>query len=101
MQIESDVNELLTVAGRPTIRGECDIANARQIEEWLAGFDMQPLEVDLSGVTFIDSTALRALLNVRRRNRHMRIVNPSEAAFKLFEITGTVDYLVHGKDIFS
>jgi anti-sigma B factor antagonist/stage II sporulation protein AA (anti-sigma F factor antagonist) len=101
MQLESDVNELRTVTGRPTIRGECDISNARQIEEWLAGFDTQPLEVDLSGVTFIDSTALRALLNVRRRNRHMRIVNPSEAACKLFEITGTVDYLVHDKDIFS
>ncbi|MEO5838777.1 MAG: STAS domain-containing protein [Acidimicrobiales bacterium] len=101
MRLESQLNELLVIAGRPTIRGECDIDNAHQIEEWLATFDSQPLEVDLSGVTFIDSTALRALLNVRRRNRHMRVVDPSDAASKLFEITGTVDYLVHDRDIFS
>jgi anti-anti-sigma factor len=93
--------ELIVVDGRPTIRGECDLQSTTEIETWLATFDGQPLEVDLSGVTFFDSTAIRAFLNVRRRNRHMRVVNPSTAVLKVLEITGTVDYLVDGKDIFS
>ena len=101
MQLESDRNELLVIDGRPTIRGERDLANAREMEEWLTTFDTQPLEVDLSGITFFDSTALRALLNVRRRNHHLRVVNPSEVVANLLEVTGTVDYLVHGRDIFS
>ena len=90
---------------RIVVKGEIDLAAAptllRRLDDALEADPGGALEIDFGGVTFIDSTALRALLNVRRRNRHMRIVNPSEAAFKLFEITGTVDYLVHGKDIFS
>ncbi len=57
---------LTLIDGRPTIRGDCDFAAARDIESWLATFDAQPLEVDLSGVTFFDSSALRAFLNVHR-----------------------------------
>ena len=92
---------LTVIGGRPTIRGDCDIAAARDIEGWLATFDAQPLEVDLSGVTFFDSSALRAFLNVRRRNRHLRIVEPSEAVLRVLEITGTVEFFVGGQDILS
>jgi anti-anti-sigma regulatory factor len=54
---------------RPTIAGECDLLSASEIEAaWLATLDHQPLEVDLSEVTFCDSSALRAFLNLRRRN---------------------------------
>lgn len=86
------------VDGRPTLRGECDLASAHDIEAWLATFDHQPLEVDLSGVTFFDSSALRAFLNIRRRNPHLRIINPSEPVRKVLEITDTAEYLINGKD---
>ena len=89
---------LTIIDGRPTIRGDCDIAAARDIEAWLATFDSQPLEVDVSGVTFFDSSALRAFLNAHRRNRDMRLVAPSEAVLKTLEITGTIGYLVDGCD---
>ncbi|TML07512.1 MAG: STAS domain-containing protein [Actinobacteria bacterium] len=89
---------LTIIGGRPAIRGDCDIAAARDIEAWLATFDSQPLEVDVSGVTFFDSSALRAFLNVHRRNRHMRMVEPSEAVLKTLEITGTIGYLVDSRD---
>ena len=92
---------LTVTGGRPTVRGDCDLAAARDIEGWLATFDAQPLEVDLSGVTFFDSSALRAFLNVHRRNRHLRIVAPSEPVLKVLEITGTVEFFVGGRDIFS
>ena len=89
---------LTIIDGRPTIRGDCDIAAAREIEAWLATFVSQPLEVDLSGVTFFDSSAVNAFLNVQRRNRNMRLVAPSEAVLKTPEITGTIGYLVDGRD---
>ena len=44
--------DLVIVDGRPAMRGECDLASAEMIERWLASFDGDPLEVDLSGVTF-------------------------------------------------
>src|SRR5437016_4084244 len=92
---------LTIIDGRPTIRGDCDIAAAREIEAWLATFDGAPLEVDLSGVTFFDSSALRTFLHVVRRNPHVRIVNPSTAVLKVLEVTGTVEYLVGGRSIFG
>src|SRR5688572_24805555 len=86
--------ELARIDGRPAIRGECDIANAAAIEVWLADFDMEPLDIDLRDVTFFDSTALRVFLEARRRNQHLRIVNPSRPVLKVLDITGTLEYLL-------
>ena len=90
--------EMLIIKGRPAIRGQCDLSAVREIEEWLATFDARPLEVDLSGVTFFDSMALRAVLNARGRNPHLRVVNPSKAVRRVLEITGTTNYLVDDTD---
>lgn len=80
---------LVIIEGRPALRGECDLASAEQIQRWLATFDGDPLEVDLSDVTFFDAAALRALLAVRRRNPHLRIVNPSPAVLRVLDLTHT------------
>ena len=90
------VVRLLIVDGRPTVRGECDMATGREIEAWLDSFDTPILEVDLSGVSFIDSSGLKAFLNVRKRNANMRIVEPSAVVLRLLEITGTHNFLVDG-----
>jgi anti-anti-sigma factor len=87
---------LVIVDGLPAVRGECDLASAKRIDRWLTSFDGDPLEVDLSGVTFFDATALRALLNVRRRHPKLRVVQPSTAVLRVLELTGTVDELVDG-----
>ena len=86
--------ELLIVDGRPSIRGECDLSNATQIASWLDTFDDEPVELDLSGVTFLDSSALHVLLSMRRRNPAMRIASASGIVLRLFELTGTKDYLM-------
>jgi anti-anti-sigma factor len=90
-ELEAHLIELSIVDGRPTIRGECDLSTADEIGAWLATFEEEPLEIDLAGVTFFDSTALRMLLMVWRRNPQMRAINPSKAVLKVLEITGTVD----------
>ena len=90
--------EMVIVNGRPAIRGHCDLSAVRDIEAWLSTFDAHPLEVDLSGVTFFDSMALRALLNARGRNPHLRVVNPSKGVMRVLEITGTTNYLIDDTD---
>jgi anti-anti-sigma regulatory factor len=85
------------VDGKPTIHGECDLDSAMAIES-LAAFDMQPLEIDLSGVTFFDSLAVRAFLRVRRRNPHMIIINPSDCVLKALELVG-VSFLTTSESV--
>src|SRR5688500_8326330 len=88
--------DMVILDGRPALRGECDLARAELIERWLASFDGGPLEIDLSAVTFFDAAALRALLNVRHRHPHIRVVAPSKAVLRVLQITGTVGCLVEG-----
>jgi stage II sporulation protein AA (anti-sigma F factor antagonist) len=99
MQCSSCDVQFVIVDGRPAVRGECDLASADRIEQWLATFDGDPLEIDLSGVTFFDAAALHALLNARQRNPHIRVVQPSRAVSRVLELTATVDYLVDGRDL--
>jgi len=85
----SPMVDLVIIDGPPAVRGECDLASAQRIEQWLATFDGDPLEIDLSGVTFFDAAALHALLSVRRRKPHMRVVQPSKAVLRVLELTDT------------
>ena len=99
-EMGSSIVDLVIIDGRPAVRGECDLANAQRIESWLASFDGDPLEVDLSGVTFFDAAALHAFLNVRQRNPHLRVVEPSKAVLRVLQLTDTLD-LVDASNISS
>lgn len=80
--------------GRPRVIGEVDFTNADEFESWLRGFDESPLHIDLSGVTFFDSSALRTLLNAARRDDTLRVVEPSLPVARLFVHTGVYDRLI-------
>ena len=84
--------------GQPVLRGELDLLTVPTLEAVLAALDGYN-EVDLSGVTFFDSSALRTFLNARRRNDALRIVNPSAAVLRVLEVTETVDYLMSGREM--
>jgi anti-anti-sigma factor len=86
--------ELTEVDGRPTVKGDVDLRSAARIQEWLGTYDGQRLEVDLSGVTFFDSTGLRAFLKARSEHSGLRIVAPSRAVLHVLEVTSTVEYLM-------
>lgn len=90
--------ELAVVDGRATIRGDIDLRSSGDIAAWLASFDEGPLDVDFSAVTFFDSTGLRTILNARRRNAGIRIVNPSKSVWRILEVTGTTEYLMNSED---
>jgi len=75
------------------LEGELDYGRRAEMERQLfAHLDSSALDVDMSGVTFIDSTAVSALIKAlkayRARNARMTIVDPSKPVEKILEITG-------------
>ena len=83
--------------GRPALHGELDMESADALEVFLAQLDGQG-EVDLSEVTFFDSSALRCFVMARRHNDKVRIVNPSLIVVRVLEVSAMLDYLVAGRE---
>jgi len=75
--------------------GELDLATAPALEQQLLDVEEQAcsLTIDLSGLTFIDSTGLHALVAARRRalegGRTLRLIRGALTVQRLFEMTGT------------
>lgn len=87
-----------------TLRGELDAHDAPRLREAFAGAlaelqsdDGPRLVLDLTGVAFMDSTALGALVGALRRVREaggeMPVVLPDSPARRIFEITGLDEVL--------
>jgi anti-sigma B factor antagonist len=103
--------DLLTVsvtaresAGEPhtviALSGEADVTNSDQLRGLLdTEVDKQPrlLIIDLSGLRFMDSSALHALLRANRALSHQggvfSLVGPQEAVARMLRLTG-VDTLI-------
>jgi anti-sigma B factor antagonist len=84
-------------AGHETVRvrGELDIATAPLLRSALDGvYARRParVEVDLSGVTFLDASSLGTLIAARRRLAAQRavlvLVDPSPIVRRVLDITG-------------
>ena len=79
-------------------KGEVDAVTAPQLGRRLLGLADEgktSLVVDLSGVTFIDSTGLGVLLNALRtlgsRRGKLVLVCPNDRVRRPFEVTGLID----------
>lgn len=86
-----------TVDGRIVVHvsGEVDLANAPELDEQLAtvmGQAPSQLVVDLTNVTFMDSTGLGVLVRALKRSRELEIrldlIVTNERVLKVFGITG-------------
>ncbi len=78
------------------VTGEIDLVTAARFEEELAAVISDansPAFIDLSEVTFIDSSGLHVLIRARKHTvgTEVRLVllNPSEACRRVLEITNT------------
>ena len=78
-----------------TVSGEIDLATQGQLRAELNELVVAgqvDLVLDLSGVTFVDSTGLGALIGTRRRvhafHGSLALVIPNESVMKVFTITG-------------
>ena len=73
--------------------GEVDASTCGQLDERLRALDgAEPASVDLSAVTFMDSSGLRVLIEHHylraERGYSLTVVNPSRPVRRLLEITG-------------
>jgi anti-anti-sigma factor len=83
-----------------SLRGELDLASSRQMEEHFTSVDEQRpsrVVIDMGGLTFIDSSGLRALLladaRAREQGYELVLLPGQEPVQRVFEITGALDVL--------
>jgi anti-sigma B factor antagonist len=82
--------------GTIVIHGDIDIAGGPVLDEALRSQDSGELmTLDVSNVSFIDSSGLRSLLNASRRaadrSSHVVLRNVGPEVARLLEITGTTE----------
>ncbi len=79
------------------LRGELDMATARGLSEWLVDTADSPVVVDLSELTFIDSSGLAELAIAKERmtaeGNELTLARPRTIVERVIEITGMVDLL--------
>ena len=85
---------------RVSLRGELDLSTAESAEQAVRTAENgrpRRLVLDLSGLTFMDSTGLRLILQADRRwrsnGRGLRLVPGPPAIQRVFTITGTENRL--------
>ena len=80
-----------------TPHGDIDMATAEQFrraaDELIVHQDERDLVIDLSDVSFIDSSGLGVLLRMWHATRRMVIRTPSPQTCRLLEVSGTDAYL--------
>ena len=93
--------ELVNGEGPAVVKllGELDLSTVPELEACLAGFgaDGADVRLDLSGLSFCDSSGISAMVTaakrVRKRGGHLSIASPQPAVRSVLEITGLLDYL--------
>jgi anti-sigma B factor antagonist len=78
-------------------RGEVDMSSVGALEAQLSADGPTTTLLDLSGISFMDSTGLHALLDATRaadeHGGRLFVVRPSPQVLRLFEVSGTLDML--------
>lgn len=83
--------------GGIAVSGEIDAHTAPRVTDAIEAFDGPVLDLDMSGVNFVDSSGLRVLVQAHQRlagaGRELRLVAASPAVKRLLEISGVDEYL--------
>lgn len=83
-----------------SLRGELDVANSGQVKRELLAADSPTVVVDLSALTFIDSSGLTALVHahnhITRNGRAFELRGARDAVKRVFEISGLTGLLAEG-----
>lgn len=85
-------------AANVKVRGEIDLETTAELSSALAGVQSATdVSIDLSDVTYLDSTGLRALLTARdaaaEAGARLRVSATSSIVARLIEITGVTELL--------
>lgn len=77
-----------------SLSGELDVATADGLFEWVSDIAGSTIVVDLSEVTFLDSSGLALLARLRNRfGDEVVITRPRPNVTRVFEITGLSSWL--------
>jgi anti-anti-sigma factor len=83
-----------------TVAGECDLHTGRQLRDMLTSEvsrGARRMILDLSGLSFMDSTGMQVLLSVRTvlsvRGGTLALVSPQPVVARILELTGADQYL--------
>lgn len=83
-----------------TLRGELDLASVPAVEDRLAEIEKSSparILIDLTGLTFIDSSGLRVLLladgRAREQQRELVFTESTATVRRVLEMTGALDLL--------
>jgi anti-sigma B factor antagonist len=96
---------IVHVDGHTNVRvtGDIDLATATELRQRLdpmIAAGAGDVDLDLSGVTFLDSTGLVALLHARQAlhntRQRLRVRNPSRPVLRVFELSGVHDVMMDG-----
>lgn len=84
---------------RVQLDGELDVETVPQLQEAVAKLGEHTLEVDLSGVSFVDSTGLKCLLDIsnewRQKGGQMLILRPQPDVAEVIRLVGLDGLLAH------
>lgn len=82
------------------LRGELDVSTAARLPTAVTELlesGVSQVVLDLSGLSFVDSTGLSTLVGLhnelRRRARSLQLIHPQPQALKVMEITGLLQVL--------
>jgi anti-sigma B factor antagonist len=97
---------IVQVDGHTKVRvtGEIDLATAPQLRQRLDSViaaGTGDVDLDVSDVTFLDSSGLVVLLAARQglhdKRHRLRVRNPSEPVLRVFELSGLLDVMMDGR----
>ena len=98
MEFEVSIDEHAEAYSVVAVRGEVDLHTAPKFESAIerAARTNGTVVVDMSGVAFMDSTALSALVrskdSLQEQGTSLRLAAPSSAVERIFSVTGFEDY---------
>ena len=98
MDFEVSIDEHAEAYSVVAVRGEVDLHTAPKFESAIerAARTNGTVVVDMSGVAFMDSTALSALVRskdtLQEQGTSLRLAAPSSAVERIFSVTGFEDY---------
>ena len=86
---------------RLTVHGELDLSTSPELEEALAHASSAPrVDLDLSEMSFMDSSGLAVLIGARKRAEsdglQLAVVGANEHVRRLMDLTGTAQFILGG-----
>ena len=77
------------------VHGEIDMATAPQLLDYITDHADQDIVLDLSGVAFIDSRGIAALMHgyklLDQQSHHLRTTGEQDNVLKVLDVTGVTD----------